>query len=133
MYIVQEFCDGGSLADALEQQRFDKPHTWQPPGQPLLAVSAMSPAHTRFRDICCVALNIADGMAYLHANNVLHGDLKPDNVLLVTAPFVPHGMIAKVLARGHGGPCVTGCAQGAVEVLAVLVMGPLALSCTSRN
>jgi serine/threonine protein kinase len=47
-----------------------------------------------------VALDVARGMAHLHANKVCHGDLSSNNVLLCTNPDVPAplGVVAKVRA-----------------------------------
>ena len=54
MYIVQEFCDGGSLFSAIERKRF-----WTPvPG-------SRHPLPNNMLHIICVAVNIAAGMAYL--------------------------------------------------------------------
>ena len=61
---LQEFCNGGSLRDALAGGAFrtqSLPQRWLP----LLAI---------LRDV-------ARGMAYMHAKRICHGDLNPSNVL----------------------------------------------------
>jgi serine/threonine protein kinase len=40
-----------------------------------------------------ILLDIALGLAFMHSHNVIHGDLKPDNVLLATSS---EGLVAKV-------------------------------------
>ena len=52
MYIVQEFCDGGSLLQAFQASRF-----WTPAG------SQARPKDTLH--VVCLAANIAAGMSYL--------------------------------------------------------------------
>lgn len=42
-------------------------------------------------------MDVAMGMMHLHAHNIVHGDLKPDNVLLRSSP---QGMVAKVADFG---------------------------------
>jgi serine/threonine protein kinase len=41
--------------------------------------------------------DVATGMAYVHAHNILHGDLKPDNVLL---KYEEQGLVCKVADFG---------------------------------
>ncbi|KAI8467040.1 MAG: kinase-like domain-containing protein [Monoraphidium minutum] len=81
-WLIVEFCDGGTLADAVRTGRLG------PRGDP-------DPAKVlvRLRDV-------ASGMAYLHARNVLHGDLKAANVLLAASTAAPFGMVAKVADFG---------------------------------
>eukprot|EP00803_Ostreobium_quekettii_P009213 evm.model.scf_1532.1 EVM.evm.TU.scf_1532.1 scf_1532:22095-25262(-) len=63
--LVMEYCDGGSLRDALRERRFlDKA------GRPV------------FEHVLLTALDIARGMRCLHHSRIIHGDLKPGNVLL---------------------------------------------------
>lgn len=88
-WIVQEFCDAGSLSEyclgpTAGSQRL--------PGQ-LPEGHAMLKLLFRLREV-------ADGMSYLHARDVVHGDLKSGNVLLCTAPASPYGRLAKVTDFG---------------------------------
>lgn len=52
-----------------------------------------------------ICLNIADGLAFLHAKNVVHRDLKPQNILYSTHPFIVKISdfgLSKVLHAGKG-------------------------------
>ena len=42
------------------------------------------------------ALELAEGLEYLHDQGILHGDLSPGNVLLANDPSAPHGFTVKV-------------------------------------
>ncbi|KXZ47104.1 hypothetical protein GPECTOR_38g341 [Gonium pectorale] len=69
LYIVQELCNGGSLYDALARG---------------MAGSVRNGGSGR-RLALRLALDVARGVAHVHACRIVHGDLKPDNVLLVVA------------------------------------------------
>jgi hypothetical protein len=62
---VQEYCDGGSLRNALMSGAF-----------------VQSGMRSRWRSIMRAAQGIAAGMNYIHCKRILHGDLNPSNVLL---------------------------------------------------
>ncbi|KXZ50658.1 hypothetical protein GPECTOR_15g342 [Gonium pectorale] len=67
LYIVQELCNGGSLQDALSR-----------------GIAGSIRAGGAFRLMALrLALDVAQGMRHIHSSRVVHGDLKPDNVLLV--------------------------------------------------
>jgi serine/threonine protein kinase len=48
-----------------------------------------------------VLLDVAHSLSYLHRINLLHGDVKLENVLLKSEPTRPFGVVPKV-----GAPCV---------------------------
>ncbi|KAM0746893.1 hypothetical protein T439DRAFT_383547 [Meredithblackwellia eburnea MCA 4105] len=78
VYIFEEYCAGGSLANLLEHGRIDE--------EILIQI---------------YAAQMLDGLEYLHARDVVHRDIKPDNILLDaegTIKFVDFGA-AKVLAK----------------------------------
>ncbi|KAK9834124.1 hypothetical protein WJX81_000060 [Elliptochloris bilobata] len=69
VWLLLEFCDRGTLADGIDRGLFrNVPSTVD--GAPNCA------------RIMSAAADVAAGMAYLHARNVLHGDLTGGNVLL---------------------------------------------------
>eukprot|EP00803_Ostreobium_quekettii_P010595 evm.model.scf_1357.3 EVM.evm.TU.scf_1357.3 scf_1357:31823-34903(-) len=66
LYIVQEFCDGGSLRECLDNQKAMDATG----GRPKLGV------------ICRIAFEVAAGMCHLHKqHNIVHGDLTSKNIL----------------------------------------------------
>jgi formylglycine-generating enzyme required for sulfatase activity len=83
LILVMECASGGSLADRIDQARQS--------GQPILIDDAIQ-----------IALEVADGLAAIHALDVVHRDLKPSNIL-----FDAQGR-AKIadlgLAQVPGGP-----------------------------
>ncbi|EFJ49343.1 hypothetical protein VOLCADRAFT_104447 [Volvox carteri f. nagariensis] len=84
LYIIQEYCDGGTLKDALDGSRFTNPET------------GMSYTETAVR----VAIEIASGMSYIHNRNIIHGDLKPANILLRSNSSSPYGYTVKIADFG---------------------------------
>lgn len=61
---VQEFCNGGSMRQAISRGMFGKR------------------LRRRWRPIVAALESIASGMDYMHAKRFCHGDLNPNNVLL---------------------------------------------------
>ena len=51
-----------------------------------------------FRMVLATALDIATGLEYLHAANILHGDLTCNNAMLQGCSTDPRGFVAKVPA-----------------------------------
>lgn len=66
IYLVQEYADMGNLSEALLEQAF-----WR---DDLGFCDLQSVLH--------VALGIARGMEHIHAHSIIHGDLKPNNILI---------------------------------------------------
>ena len=78
VYIFEEYCQGGSLTQLLEHGRIEDEIVLQ-----------------------VYALQMLDGLMYLHSQGVVHRDIKPDNILLDhmgVIKFVDFGA-AKVLSR----------------------------------
>eukprot|EP00892_Ulva_mutabilis_P009198 jgi/Ulvmu1/6650/UM003_0288.1 len=64
-YLIQEFCNGGSLAGVLSN-----------------GILQRLPMAQRWACLMRLLIDIADGMAYMHAKSICHGDLSPSNILL---------------------------------------------------
>ncbi|GKT40020.1 MAP kinase kinase kinase wis4 [Colletotrichum spaethianum] len=78
VYIFMEFCQGGSLANLLEHGRIEDEQV-----------------------IMVYALQLLEGLAYLHESGIAHRDIKPENILLDhngIIKYVDFGA-AKVIAR----------------------------------
>ena len=71
--IIMEFCDAGSLDEAIQQGSFRSG-----------SMDALRPAPGDLRAMCLTLLDIASAMAHLHSMRIVHKDLKPKNVLLAT-------------------------------------------------
>ncbi|KFM25782.1 Serine/threonine-protein kinase HT1 [Auxenochlorella protothecoides] len=83
-WMVLELCDRGSLETVIRKRRFVSAAT----GRVML-----KPVLYSLRDM-------ARGMAYLHAHNIVHGDLKAANVLLKSAEGSSNGYVAKIADFG---------------------------------
>lgn len=87
LVVVMEHCDLGSLQRAIQRRAFLPSAKW--------------PQHVTFRALLRTAAEIAKGMEYLHTQHgIIHGDLKPENVLLSTRRADRRGYIAKVADFG---------------------------------
>lgn len=82
-WIIQEYCDHGPLSSALARGEFVDD----------LGVLILDNVLRRAKDV-------AAGMAYLHSCHVCHGDLKCENILLVSDQEDPYGQKAKVADFG---------------------------------
>jgi hypothetical protein len=83
-WIVSEYADRGSLHEAIVQGLFKAAH---PPGWDLETL------------LLCL-LDIARGLEFLHSCSIIHGDLKPQNVLLKTEQRDRRGFVAKLCDFG---------------------------------
>lgn len=77
LWLALEYCDAGSLGRLLASRG---PLPWD----------VARP----------IALGLLDGLAHAHGLDVVHRDMKPDNVLLASDPTVPGGLVAKVADFG---------------------------------
>ena len=67
VYIFMEFCSGGSLANLLEHGRIEDETVIQ-----------------------VYALQLLEGMAYLHQNGIVHRDIKPESKFLLPCAVIRH-------------------------------------------
>lgn len=84
MWMVLEYCDKGNLEAAIRRRRFLSAQT----GKPLWRVV--------LRALC----DVSRGMAYLHAHNIVHGDLKAANVLLKSGEGSSSVFVGKIADFG---------------------------------
>ncbi|KAG2454594.1 hypothetical protein HYH02_000435 [Chlamydomonas schloesseri] len=87
LMLVQELCDAGSLGGAIRQGMF----------RPKPGVRTEALAR---RVLLRTATELCRGMVHIHTANVLHGDLKPANVLLARSRKDRRGFTVKVADFG---------------------------------
>nr|BCL66152.1 protein tyrosine kinase [Volvox reticuliferus] len=90
--MVQEFCELGTLKDAVSKRKHG-----------LASWTGASPSPESLPLLYRVALDIANGMKHLASLRIIHADLKAENVLLQkmeTSSDRPHGFCAKVADFG---------------------------------
>ncbi|EFJ44731.1 hypothetical protein VOLCADRAFT_95094, partial [Volvox carteri f. nagariensis] len=80
--LVLEYCDKGCLREALDAGIF------------------FGQAGLNFAAILDTAADVAKALLHLHLNDVLHGDLKADNVMLKSCGGEGRGIVAKVADFG---------------------------------
>lgn len=80
VWMVLEYCNRGTLSDAIQRG-------W------LLSVKdgAPQPGHVNMLRAITTAREVAGALEYLHSQNVLHGDLNGNNILLAGAAVSPDG------------------------------------------
>ena len=77
--LVLEFCDRGTLREALDAWAFTTAN-----------------GEINYRAVLDTACDVARGMLHLHALNIVHSDLKASNVLLKRSANEMRGVVAKV-------------------------------------
>ncbi|KAG2440536.1 hypothetical protein HYH02_010414 [Chlamydomonas schloesseri] len=107
--VVLEWCNQGTLLQAIRHRPFN-PERSPANGEGLLALLR-------------TALEVAQGMRYLHSLGIIHGDLKPSNVLLQSHVSMPdsagrwvtdsRGYVAKVADFGLAVPAAASGSTGA--------------------
>lgn len=80
--IVMEYCDKGSLQQAINKGLFKASPTWS--------------SRLALRAYLRTAREVAQGLCHIHKSNVIHGDLKPANVLLKGSRLDRRGFVGKV-------------------------------------
>ncbi|GLI70474.1 hypothetical protein VaNZ11_015384, partial [Volvox africanus] len=109
LHIVQEYCNGGTLRHALDRGMAGCARAVGMPG-----------------DLArLLAVDVALGMQHIHSLRIVHGDLKPENVLLMLLP--------RVETEGAGSwQSATGGSPGPNSIRSVPSGGSLVASCSSH-
>lgn len=118
--LIQEYCDGGTLAHLLPNASKDATETAAPCG----GVPTMA---QRLK----IALDVACGMEYLHSTTppVVHRDLKPENVMLLCKLSSPEDVpVAKLIDFGLSRALEPDSAEMAHQVGSLRWMAPEAMS-----
>ena len=84
LYIVQEFCDGGTLADWIDNRKLLSP------------TSSSEKVVVMWEWILQLIVDILKGLVYIHSNQIIHGDLSSGNVLLKSEARSKSSFLAKV-------------------------------------
>jgi len=84
VWAILEFADLGSMEDHVVKKDFLR-HVDGSPDQ---------------ESILRLLLDVAKGMAELHRNAIIHTDLKPSNIMLVSSSTDPRGWVAKISDAG---------------------------------
>ena len=115
--LILEYCDGGSLEDALKESAFfdGKPTVMRcdetyPSSSflghlllPLLdrlSFSFLTDKGLNYAAILETAADVAKGMLHLHVHNVIHADLKAGNVMFKSGGEDGRGYMAKLVDFG---------------------------------
>lgn len=89
--MIMEFCDQGSLLTAI--------------GRGIFLPNGRFGPKVALRALYRTAREVAQGMFHLHSANVIHGDLKPANVLLMNSRKDRRGFVARVSDFGLAQYC----------------------------
>lgn len=89
--MILEYCDMGTLRDAVASATFTRAGAG--------VATGFSPSGVAVLDELCagdVLLDIASALKFLHGMSLVHGDIKPENILIKSNPSRPSGFIAKL-------------------------------------
>lgn len=89
IWIIMEYCDRGSLREAIKNGEFFEDEDRQ---------------RSRVLHILLTALEVAAALDHLHSYGIIHGDLKSQNVLLMSSDIVAKNFICKVGDFGMSRP-----------------------------
>ncbi|PSC70418.1 Serine threonine-kinase CTR1 [Micractinium conductrix] len=100
VWLVGEYCNRGSLLDAIDRGLLHHPRTAAAASSSPAAGGPPCSSGPNLPAILAAAEEIAGVLTYLHANDVIHGDLTPSNVLLTSAAKDPRRWVCKVADFG---------------------------------